>query len=42
MRKIYTTLTLGALALVVATIPLMAHHAFGAEFDKDAPLRLEG
>ncbi len=42
MRKIYTTLTLGALALVVAAIPLVAHHAFGAEFDKDAPLRLEG
>ena len=42
MRKIYTTLTLGALALVVAAVPLVAHHAFGAEFDKDAPLRLEG
>ena len=42
MRKTYTTLTLGALALVVAAVPLVAHHAFGAEFDKDAPLRLEG
>jgi hypothetical protein len=22
--------------------PVLAHHAFGAEFDKDAPIRLEG
>ena len=42
MRKTYTTLILGALALVIAAVPLVAHHAFGAEFDKDAPLRLEG
>ncbi len=42
MRKVYTTLALGALALVVAAVPLVAHHAFGAEFDRDAPLRLEG
>ena len=41
MRKTYTVLVLGALALVVAG-PLVAHHACGAEFDKDAPLRLEG
>lgn len=30
-----------ALALLVA-VPLAAHHAFGAEFDKDAPVRLQG
>ena len=42
MRKTYTALTLGALALGLVAAPLVAHHAFGAEFDKDAPLRLEG
>ena len=29
-------------ALFVATIPIRAHHAFGAEFDPDAPIRLKG
>jgi hypothetical protein len=31
----------GLLTVAVAA-PLVAHHAFGAEFDKDAPIRLEG
>jgi hypothetical protein len=31
----------GSLALMVAA-PLVAHHAFGAEFDRDAPIRLQG
>ena len=30
-----------ALAAVVAA-PLVAHHAFGAEFDRNAPIRLQG
>jgi len=30
------------LALVLATAPLIAHHAFSAEFDADAPVKLEG
>ena len=30
-----------ALAVVVAA-PLVAHHAFGAEFDRNAPIRLQG
>ena len=31
----------GSLALILAA-PLVAHHAFGAEFDRDAPIRLQG
>jgi len=33
---------LGALALLATAGPLVAHHAFGAEFDKDAPVKLQG
>ncbi len=41
-RLIYGTLTLGAVALLAYAAPAVAHHAFGAEFDPDAPIRLEG
>ncbi len=41
-RLIYGTLTAGVLALLVYAAPVVAHHAFGAEFDADAPIRLEG
>jgi len=41
-RRIATfTMATGLLTVSVAA-PLVAHHAFGAEFDKDAPIRLEG
>ena len=38
----YGTLVLGAVALLAYAAPVVAHHAFGAEFDRDAPIRLEG
>ncbi len=44
MRTIRLIL-IGGVAMCVALVnatPLVAHHAFGAEFDRDAPIRLEG
>ena len=41
-KWMYGTLVLGAFALLVYAAPVVAHHAFGAEFDPDAPIRLEG
>ncbi len=38
----YGTLAVGALALLVYAVPAVAHHAFGAEFDRDAPIQLTG
>ncbi len=38
----YATLVAGALAILVYAVPAVAHHAFGAEFDPDAPIRLQG
>jgi hypothetical protein len=32
----------GGIAALVAAAPLVAHHSFGAEFDRDAPIRLQG
>ncbi len=42
MKRTYAILTVGAVALLLVAVPLAAHHAFGAEFDRDAPIRLEG
>jgi Family of unknown function (DUF6152) len=41
MRAPLSTLFAGFL-LLAATAPLAGHHAFGAEFDPDAPIRLQG
>ena len=41
MRPRYVYLIGGFLALLAAA-PLVAHHAFGAEFDRNAPIRLQG
>src|SRR5437667_12310603 len=39
--KIKTTLA-AAGALVVAALPMLAHHSFSAEFDSNKPVKLEG
>lgn len=41
MRTMLATLATAA-ALLAAAVPVLAHHAFGAEFDPDAPVRLQG
>lgn len=43
-RKIRTTLLLGipAAMFLAYTAPTIAHHAFGAEFDRNAPIKLQG
>ena len=42
MRKLLGLLVLVGVALVLAARPLVAHHAFAAEFDKDRPIKLQG
>lgn len=47
MRRKHTlilagTLGLGVAALLLTSIPASGHHAFGAEFDRNAPIRLQG
>ena len=40
--RIRNVLILAATAGVAVAVPVVAHHAFSAEFDADRPLRLEG
>jgi hypothetical protein len=40
--KLLSAVAGGAAYLAVATSPALAHHSFGAEFDSDAPVHLEG
>jgi hypothetical protein len=41
MRKTVSALIAGC-GILAATLPVAGHHAFGAEFDPNAPLRLKG
>ena len=41
MRTRLLFLCAGAV-MMAATVPVVGHHAFGAEFDPDAPIRLQG
>jgi hypothetical protein len=40
-RRIFS-IAIAAGALLTSTVPVLGHHAFGAEFDPDAPIRLQG
>lgn len=42
MRTTTAALLGGVLVFGAWAAPAVAHHAFGAEFDKDAPIRLQG
>lgn len=43
MRRKHFTALLGGIALLaVVALPVVAHHAFGAEFDRNMPVRLQG
>jgi Family of unknown function (DUF6152) len=42
MRTRLWTVFLGAAALLAASLPAAAHHAFGAEFDASRPVLLKG
>jgi hypothetical protein len=41
MRRTVSALIAGC-GILAATLPVAGHHAFGAEFDPNAPLRLKG
>lgn len=41
-KNLALALVIPALMLLAYTAPLNAHHAFGAEFDRNAPIRLQG
>jgi hypothetical protein len=41
-KRVALLLGIPALMFLAYTTPLNAHHAFGAEFDRNAPIRLQG
>ena len=42
-RGNHVAILLGGIALLaVVAVPVVAHHAFGAEFDRNMPVRLQG
>ncbi len=41
-REHFAVLLAGIALLAAVAVPLVAHHAFGAEFDRNMPIRLQG
>ena len=42
MRTIFSIMLGGVALLLIATMPILAHHAFGGEFDANRPVLLKG
>jgi len=42
MRRTLSYLIAGSALLLLAAVPVLAHHAFGAEFDANRPVLLKG
>jgi hypothetical protein len=42
MRRFVPAALVATVLVLASTAPLWAHHAFGAEFDPNAPIRLQG
>ena len=42
MRMRHLGVVTGAVLATTAALPALAHHSFGAEFDRNAPVHLEG
>jgi hypothetical protein len=42
MQTTHTTLVFASVLALIATMPVLAHHAFGGEFDANRPVLLKG
>ena len=40
--RMTASIVVAGIVFIAAAVPVVGHHAFGAEFDPDAPIRLQG